>query len=291
MNNPNLNNKIFWYDIDYKGCIEGKIKNEAGIYIYMLTQKDNFYYVGSSIKLLNRYNSHRFRVNNWNKNYHNNNGSLLFYNSVLTYGWKNFKFGVLEYINKIEKNDIKEVLLKKEQLYLDKINPTLNICKIAGSPLGIKHGFIFSKNLSEARRGKKNNIKKSEVTKSKFITSETKSKLSSRSTGIKVKIYDKLNNLVNEFPTMTAAAKHKGVSDRTMRRILNTGVSYDNFRYEFEVPVTQNLRVLNNNDNITKTYYSLRELAKDIKVNTSSIRKYINTDKLLNNIYLIKKKY
>jgi hypothetical protein len=180
-------------------------------------------------------------------------------------------------------------MLEKEQYYLDSLNPSLNICKKAGSPLGIKHGLPFSIHLSEARRGKKNKINKTRVNNSlREIKSETRLKLSSRSVGIKVKIYDNLNNFIQEFPTLTSAAKYIGVSDRTMSRILNSGISYDNYSYKFELPENKySITVVNNQNNSTKDYYSIRAIAKDISINPFSVSKYINTNKLLNNIYLI----
>jgi len=69
----------------------------------------------------------------------------------------------------------------------------------------------------------------------KIITSETRLKLSERVKGINVKIFDKSNNLINEFPTITSAAKHFGVHKKTISNIFKSGISYDNFIYEFEV--------------------------------------------------------
>lgn len=287
------NKKILWYSIDKNGYIKGSLKNEPSIYIYMMISKEKSCYVGSSVKLVNRTNSHRYRINNWNKDYYNNNGALMFYNTVLKQGWENFKFGILEYtdLSNIE-NPIykKDILLKREQYYLDIINPSLNTCKIAGSPLGIKHGITFSKNLSEARRGKKNKISKLEIITPKQITSETILKLSSRSIGIKVKLFDNLNNLINEFPTMASTAKYLGVSDRTIRRVLNTGISYDNYIYEFEIITAHPVILVNKENNQTKEFYSIRALAKDIGVSSSSVSKYINTNRLLKNVFLITKK-
>jgi len=129
---------------------------------------------------------------------------------------------------------MKNFLLEREQYYLDNINPSLNICKIANSPLGVQRDISFSINLSKARRGKKQkvNLLKNK-TIPKFITSESILKVSSRSVGIKVKIFNSSNNLVNQFPTLTNAAKHLGVSHRTIGLILKIGVSYANFTYKF----------------------------------------------------------
>ena len=124
----------------------------------MLISEEEHCYVGSSTRVASRSNYLRYRTNNWKKYYWNNNGRLTFYNAVLEQGWSKFKFGILEYIdlNNIENSvDRKKFLLEKEQYYLNFIKPSLNICKIAGSPLGIKHDTMFSENLSKARRGKK----------------------------------------------------------------------------------------------------------------------------------------
>jgi group I intron endonuclease len=147
---------------------------------------------------------------------------------------KNFKFGVLEYVDLPSKelDNTNKIILEREQYYLDILNPSLNICKIAGSPLGVKHGRSFSINLSKARRGNKNNVKLVKRNNMpKVIMPETKLKLASRSQGISVKLFYHSNNLVNQFPTMTSAAKYLGVSDRTIRRVLETSDSYDNYIY------------------------------------------------------------
>jgi hypothetical protein len=178
-------------------------------------------------------------------------------------------------------------MLEREQYYLNIINPSLNICKVAGSPLGVKHGISFSENLSKARRGKRIKTEPLKKIRPRIISSDTRLKLSSRSIGIKVKIFDNLNNLLYEFPTMTSAAEHMGVSDRTMRRILNSGISYDNYVYKFETITKDPLVVINTENNTRKKYYSIRAVSRDIAISSSSISKYINTNKVLKDIYLI----
>jgi hypothetical protein len=54
----------------------------------------------------------------------------------------------------------------------------------------------------------------------KIFTIETRLKMSLRTHGVKVKIFDKFNNLVNTFPTMISVAKHFNVSSRTIGRYL-----------------------------------------------------------------------
>jgi hypothetical protein len=89
---------------------------------------------------------------------------------------------------------------------------------------------------------------------------------------------------------MLRAASYLGVSDRTIRRILNTGISYDNFIYKFEMEEENPFVVINKESNILKEYYSIRAMAKNMAISRSVILEYINTNKLLNNKYLITKK-
>jgi group I intron endonuclease len=217
---------------------------------------------------------------------------------VLKHGWSNFQFGILEYINTTfinceDDDNIKNILLKREQYYLNSINPSLNICKIAGSSLGIKHGISFSRNLSNAIRGRKNkvNINKVSISKvnvvPKVIKPETILKLSCRSSGLKVKLFDQSGNLINQFPSVMSVAEYLGVSDRTVRRILNTGISYDNFTYVFEIANENPISVRDKKNNIDKEYYSINALSKDLTISPYIIKKLINTNKLYKDRYII----
>lgn len=248
-------------------------------------------YIGSSLQLVNRLTSHRSSTRNLGQI--NSNGSPVFYNSVLKYGWKYFQLGVLEFVDLSNITDIKEkkaILLEREQYYLNKINPSLNTCKTAGSPLGIKRNFSFCINVSKAKRGKKNTRSTINLnTAYKNITSETRSKLSSRAKGVTVKIYNKSNNLISQFPSMASAAKHFGVSYNTISRIQKTGISYDDYTYKFEVITGYPLIVVNKEKNTITEYHSISEAAKCICVSRETISKYINTDKLLKDTYLITK--
>jgi hypothetical protein len=139
---------------------------------------------------------------------------------------------------------------------------------VAGSPLGVKRDFSFSLNLSRARRGKSiRSVIRINAT-SNQITHETRLKISSKSGGVKVKIFDKSNNLVNEFSSIKSTAKFLNVSRTTIRNIIKTGVSYDNYIYKIEETIKYPIVVVNKENNTTKDYYSIRSVAKDIGVST-----------------------
>jgi NUMOD1 domain len=150
-----------------------------------------------------------------------NRGSSAIYNAIIKYGHSNFSLDILEYCKPNE-------LISREQYYIDTLNPEYNILKTAGSRLGKKLSYETKKNIGEINRS----INKNKA-KFKTITFDTKLKISSRSIG--VKIFDQSNNLINEFPSITIAAKNLGINTNTIRRIFNRGISYDNFVYKFEV--------------------------------------------------------
>lgn len=230
-----LKEKIVWYDIDENGYINKHLKKEPAVYIFKIVADQTRYYVGSSVNMPSRISKHRSGVVNYNKG-KRTSASPMFYDSILKHGWENFKFGVLEYVNITNENtSIKEILLKREQFYLDSINPSLNISRIATSPLGVKRNKMFSINLSKSRRGVK--YRPGIINTPKVIMNETILKLSARYAGIKVKIFDKSNNFIKEFTTITETAKYIGVSNRTINNIMKTGISYDDYTYKFEAAI------------------------------------------------------
>lgn len=77
-----------------------------------------------------------------------------------------------------------------------------------------------------------------------FIKDETKSKLSLRVNDVKIKVFDKLNNFIFKFPTITSAAKHFCVVRSTISNVLSTGVLFKNFRFQYEV---KDVRILKYN--------------------------------------------
>ena len=131
-------------------------------------------------------------------------------------------------------------MIEKEQYYIDYLKPEYNILKIANSRLGHKLSEKTKKAVSIALRGKKYKVNRLKIiTKPNTITCETRLNISSRCKGVSVKVYDKSNNLVKAFPTITSAAKHFGISERTIYKIERRGVSYDDYVYEFEVKDTR----------------------------------------------------
>ena len=295
--NINLINVITWYDINENGYVKDCFFKQSVVYIYKVISSNNKtrYYVGSSINISNRLSDHRSRVIRWSKD-NSKGGSPIFYNSVLKYGWNSFQFGILEYIN-IDKlnnksvNEIKRVILDREQYYLDLLNPSLNACKIANSPLGIKRNKNFSINLSLAKRGKKHNKPRITVNIAPKIctTTETRLKMSERARGVSVKVLDKFNNIIKEFPNMKAAADYFNVGVGTISRIFRTGVSYDDYNYKFETKDTR-IWVYGVNNNFINVLGNLKKASLLYEIPSTTLYRYIKSSKLYKNKFYFKVK-
>ena len=95
------------------------------------------------VNIAQRFRQHRYRCSV----YKGNNNK--FYNLVKKYGWDNIEYGILEKINLSSKDTYilinKKLLLDREQYYLDKYSPSLNINRLAGSMLGYKHSEKYVK--------------------------------------------------------------------------------------------------------------------------------------------------
>lgn len=121
---------------------------KSGIY-QIINKINNHSYIGSAVSIESRFRTHKSCLKN------NKHHSLYLQRAWDKYGEYNFEFLILEYVQDIP------LLLKREQYYLDELNPEYNICKIAGSCLGVKgtKESNLKKSLNHAFKGKfgKNN--------------------------------------------------------------------------------------------------------------------------------------
>lgn len=94
--------------------------------IYQITNKvNNKRYIGSAKNFLNRKNKHLYELRK------NNHKNIYLQNSYNKYGEDKFEFKIIEDVEL-------ENLIIREQWWLDNLKPEYNICKIAGSSLGVK---------------------------------------------------------------------------------------------------------------------------------------------------------
>lgn len=103
--------------------------NKKVVCIYQIkSRKTGALYIGSTIDYKKRVYCHLYYL----KTKKHQNQRLQ--NHVNKYGKEDLVFSILEIVV-----GLKELLLKREQFYLDAFSPSFNILKIAGSPLGTKH--------------------------------------------------------------------------------------------------------------------------------------------------------
>ncbi len=93
--------------------------------IYLIQSVCGKVYIGSAVKLRQRFMAHRGRLQ---KNMHDNCKLQNYFNK---YGEESLKFIVIEYCDK-------ENLIKREQYFIDLYNPSFNIARTAGATYGLK---------------------------------------------------------------------------------------------------------------------------------------------------------
>lgn len=108
---------------------------QAGIYL-IVSKINGKRYIGSSVRICVRWNEHKrdLRLNRHH--------SLLLQRHYNKYGEDDLVFSVLEVVDRDELNlnDFKQLLLDKEQIYLNNLDEChFNCSPIAGSKLGYKH--------------------------------------------------------------------------------------------------------------------------------------------------------
>jgi group I intron endonuclease len=289
--------------------------NKAAVYIYQSILDEQKVYIGSSYDINSRFNQHRTLA------IKGSTACPIFYNSVRKYGWDNFKFGILEYIDLHPEDESeantnikmnKKIILEREQYYLDLLLPLLNVNKIAGSMLGYKHSEENLLKIIQAQRGKTFTIaNKSNDSPSRIMSLETINKITQRVRGVIIRVFDKNDNLVHEFPTITETAQFYGVSRNTIFKYAENGKLWDNkflFQMEFNPQVPKTLKVseplplnesqfhqdgnlvevFDKDNKLVYRFKSIRNAASFFNISHSTILRYIKDGKLWSNLYTLK---
>lgn len=262
--------KSYYNITNKKISIINENKNKSGVYRWV-NIINNKSYVGSSVKIDRRIICY-FSFNNI-KRIVSKERSMI-YSGIIKYGYSKFKLDILEYCPK-------EILLEREQFYIDILKPEYNILKIAGSRLGIKHSFNGKKAMSIKSRGRKF-LYKDKVIRTylpKVVTSNTKLKLALRSQGVNVKILDSSNNLINEFSTIKSAAKYMGVDYNTISKIYERGISYDEFIYKFN-PQDIRIWVYNYENKFIEILENGKKVSAQYNIPKSTLSNYVKSGKL-----------
>lgn len=132
--------------------------SRPGIYVIYRRGAEGRAYIGSAVNIRKRWGVHLCQLRG---GYHH---SPALQNAWNKYGEGEFSFAVLENV------DCVDDLIPREQSWLDACSPEYNICKVAGSHLGVKRSVETRRRISEALTGKEH-------------TEETREKLSRIFTG------------------------------------------------------------------------------------------------------------
>jgi group I intron endonuclease len=206
-------------------------KGKAGIYLWTHTLSGKKY-VGSAIDLSKRLEDY-YKLSYISDK---SKGNSYIYNAIISHGYSAFSLTILEYIDisNVSIDEARELILLREQHYLDSFAPEYNIQLIAGSPLGVKRSEETIAKMKAIRLGANNPMhgknhsvetraKISESLFGKVHSAETKSKISiARGTAIYVYSFDK-STLVNTFISARKASEHFNCNHITIINYTKSG--------------------------------------------------------------------
>lgn len=199
----------------------------TGIYI-ILNNIDNRVYVGSAVNLDTRLYHHKRDLK---RGKHHNEHLQNFYNK---YGDDALSFEVLETITD------KNILIEREQYYIDKYPNKFNICLVAGNSLNRKCSEETKLKISKSlKRANLKGIPKSEKTKLKMrkpksIEHTKKIKEAQKKVIKKVYQFSLENKYIAFFESVSEASRQTGISRRDISANCNNRQkSAHGFRWSF----------------------------------------------------------
>jgi len=277
-------------------------KGKSGIYRWV-NNINGKCYVGSAVNITNRlyqyFSAKRLMTDNMAIN-----------KAILKYGYSNFSFEILEYCSV-------EELLKREQFYFDLLSPEYNILKIAGSSLGYKHSLDNILKFSNAKKGEKNPMfgkthsEETREKKSKAMKGKTHSKISiqkmieARGTAIYLYSLDsdnKLNQLLNIFPSSQVAAKELECSDFSIRKYARSNYIFQNQYILSLEPLTSAFKAFTNkfsrhegiiiyiyslDGQLIESFTSATKAGLYLKLTRQTIMNYAHSNKILKNKFIL----
>ena len=207
----------------------------------------------------------------------------------------------------------KILLLGREQVYLDKYKPSLNINKVAGSVMGYKHTELNKLKFGSIHRGKSYSKTLDINMVRNPVSADTISKLIKRAKGASVNVYFKDLERFKTFPTIKSAADYVGLSPSSVGKYIEKGTLW-NDTYYFKLhesneinsylfksnPINVNdsscyknyksykLEVLDTNNNIIYNFSSLRKASSALNISRDSIVRYIDKGSIWNGKFRFK---
>lgn len=183
-------------------------------------------YIGSSSDLDRRRKQHFIALLN---NKHFNSHLQRSYNK---WGEQSFEFKIIEVLE--DTDSLSELLLEREQYYLDLLKPEYNICRIAGA-FGMPHTEETKQKISNSTKGVKKSQEHAkhirESQQGRKLSEEHKQKLTEAAKNRKT-INRKVSIMIDgvEYISIKVASEITGVSYNTIqRRLVNE--NFQNYQY------------------------------------------------------------
>lgn len=258
-------------------------KNKAGIYRFYNKLNGNFY-IGSSKNLSNRFKSY------FNLSYISRvKNNLTISRALIKYGYDNFRVEIFEYCD-----NSKEMILNREQYYMDLLKPTYNIEKLAVSSLGRKVSeetkFLISKSLKQRYL-----TQKSSRLGTKH-TMETKELMSLSKKGFNNPLYGQTHS--DKTKALMSRLKTGNIFSNNTKFLISKSLGDETYLYKIVKTEDQSKE----NDNtftfikidgslkkfiLINKFNSLREVGKFLGISHSTVSRYLKSDKLFQGIYKI----
>jgi group I intron endonuclease len=249
-------------------------KNKAGVYQWTHKESGKFY-IGSAVDISKRLKNY------YNKSYLNRYKNMHICNALLIHGYSSFSLTIIKYIDisNSSSNEVRKLILEREQYYLNTMKPVYNILKVAGSILGYVHNEKSIAKISEAKKGKPRSAETrtllSDANIGKTLHSETKSKIS-----------DTMKGMIRSAETrtrMSEAKKGKIISVET--RIKMSEAKKGKFltaetRHKISTRRGTVIYVYSGDNNFFISFTSARMAGKYFNCNHSTITTYLNSGKL-----------
>lgn len=231
---------------------------KSGIYL-ITNQVNQKKYIGSAICLKDRFSAHKSAL----KYKRHENPRLQ--NSWNKHGKENFKFEVLVHCPK-------EYLIKMEQWFIDNLNPEYNICRIAGSNLGVRASEETKKKLSLIKLG----IKQSDEWIKKRANSKTKPVYQYTLDGFFVKKYNSANDVAKDFGISDISVREV-VLGRKASKITLCGFQFKGFYFE-KIPAVRGKErrvIIYKDGSFVGVYSSLTKCAKHLNIQLTHLSAHL----------------
>jgi len=227
-------------------------KQKSGIY-KIINNKNQKYYIGSAKSLSGRWRLHKSQLKN------NKHHSIYLQRSFNKYGYSSFSFEILEYC------DV-ELLIEREQFYLDTLKPHYNIAKIAGNCLGVKHSPESNYKRGNYYRGKygKDHNSSRPLYQYSLDGPFIKEWLSGRDVERDLHIH--VSNIQSDLTTNKLTTKYNYIWSKTFQ-----GNSITPITYRDRTSTCKKVGMYDLDDNLVKVFRSQTDAAKELKIAQSSI--------------------